>query len=172
MAGGVVGSYGGGVMDRCLCPFPACPAHLIPTDWPCAPPTRISPASLPHPHTAALLTTSYATLRSLEKVKKKDFFEKPGRPLHESWAGCRAPSKDSGGNPSSAFSSKKWACTPPPGEKNSALGPPPTLRSAQVPSKRMPSFVRRLLVSRLPTSFGGHCRVEGGRGEGAADQIP
>ena len=141
MAGVVVGSYRR-VTRRCLCPYPACPAHLIPTDWPRVPPARVSPAFLPHPH-AALLTTSYTTSRSLEKVKKKDFLEKPGRPLHESWAGCRAPAKDSGGNPSSAFSSKMWACTLLPREKNSALGPPLTVRSAQCLSKRMSCFVRR-----------------------------
>ena len=83
MARGVVGSYGG-VTGWCLCPYPACPAHLMPTDWPCVPLARASPDSLPHPNAAAFLTTSYATLRSLEKVKKKDFLEKPGRPLHES----------------------------------------------------------------------------------------
>lgn len=42
------------------------------------PRARVSAAALPRSHAATLLTTSYVTSSSLEKVKKRDFLEKRG----------------------------------------------------------------------------------------------
>lgn len=87
-------------------------------------------ASLPHSHTATLLTTFYVISGSLGKIIKRAFL-KNREALHQSWAGCQGPCR-----------SQRWQPLPLPcllwqegvlqplgGEKNSTLG---TVRDPQV----------------------------------------